>query len=240
MSTFPCGFDAAKLRAARTAAGASVTHIAREVGVSERAVSLYLAATRVPRPEILPRLAKAVGVEPADLCTVEHERLVHLRVLTGRSRAEMARALGIAEETYRLLETTGRRGTRAHYDRARDEWIAWDDWAAPAFRATPERLLAALRHTEEYWPMLREQRWQRILLLRDVGREERADLGDRALADHGADVADGHRSGSAFDHRGVEPAVVSGHRVPVAVVWWWRSASIQRVSGSLEAILSSQ
>ncbi|MDH6711373.1 transcriptional regulator with XRE-family HTH domain [Kitasatospora sp. MAA19] len=162
MSTFPYGFDAAKLRAARTAAGASVARIAREVGVTKRAVSLYLAGSRVPRPELLPGLAKAVGVAPADLCTIEQERLVHLRVFAGRSRAEMARALGIAGETYRQLETTGRRGTRAHYDRARDEWIAWDDWAAPAFGTTPERLLAALRRTEEYWPMLREQRWQRI------------------------------------------------------------------------------
>ncbi|MFF9646637.1 helix-turn-helix domain-containing protein [Kitasatospora aureofaciens] len=99
MSTFPYGFDAGKLRAARTAAGASVARIAREVGVSERAVSLYLAGSRVPRPELLPRLARAVGVSPADLCTVEQERLVHLRVFAGRSRAEMARALGIAEET---------------------------------------------------------------------------------------------------------------------------------------------
>ncbi|MFJ6775029.1 helix-turn-helix domain-containing protein [Kitasatospora sp. NPDC091257] len=162
MSTFPYGFDAAKLRVARTAAGASVARIAREAGVTERAVSLYLAGTRVPRPELLPRLARAVGVAPADLCTVEHERLVHLRVFTGRSRAEMAKALGIAEETYRLLETTGRRGTRAHYDRARDEWIAWDDWAALAFGTDPDRVRAALRHTEEYWPVLREERWQRI------------------------------------------------------------------------------
>ncbi|MFB7469476.1 helix-turn-helix transcriptional regulator [Kitasatospora sp. NPDC056184] len=61
MSTFPYGFDAEKLRAARTAAGASVARIAREVGVTERAVSLYLAGSRVPRPELLPRLARAVG-----------------------------------------------------------------------------------------------------------------------------------------------------------------------------------
>ncbi|WP_033355969.1 helix-turn-helix domain-containing protein [Kitasatospora aureofaciens] len=162
MSTTAYGFDAAKLRAARAAARTSVAHIAREVGVTERAVNLYLAGTRVPKPGLLPGLAKAVGVAPADLCTVEHERLVHLRVFAGRSRAQMARRLGIAEETYRQLETTGRRGTRAHYDRDRDEWIAWDDWAAPAFATTPERLRAALHRTQEYWPVLREQRWQKI------------------------------------------------------------------------------
>ncbi|MFJ5951431.1 helix-turn-helix domain-containing protein [Streptomyces noursei] len=164
MSATPYGFDAAKLRAARTAAGASVARIAREVGVTERAVSLYLAGTRIPLPQLLPRLAAALGVAPADLCTVEHERLVHLRVFTGRSRAQMAKALGIATETYRKLETTGHRSrlTRAHYDHARDEWIAWEEWAAPAFDTTPERLLAALRGTEDYWPVLREQQWQRF------------------------------------------------------------------------------
>ncbi|MFE6867681.1 hypothetical protein ACFVFS_14050 [Kitasatospora sp. NPDC057692] len=88
---------------------------------------------------------------PADLCTVEQEPLVHLRVFTGRSRAEMAKALGIAEETYRQLEPTGRRGTRAHHDRARDEGIAWDDWAAPAFGTTPERLLAARESARDAW-----------------------------------------------------------------------------------------
>ncbi|WP_336054763.1 helix-turn-helix domain-containing protein [Streptomyces sp. CA2R101] len=69
MSETPYGFDAAKLRAARSAAGVSVPRIARQARVSERAVSLYLAGSRVPRPEVLPRLAAAVGVGPDDLCT---------------------------------------------------------------------------------------------------------------------------------------------------------------------------
>ncbi|MFD9688422.1 helix-turn-helix domain-containing protein [Kitasatospora sp. NPDC059088] len=105
MSFTPYGFDAVKLRAARAAAGASVAWIARAVGVTERAVSLFLAGTRVPKPEVLALLAAAVGVAPADLRTIGRERLVHLRVLTGHSRAETAALLGMAEETYRLLET---------------------------------------------------------------------------------------------------------------------------------------
>ncbi|MFC8454407.1 helix-turn-helix domain-containing protein [Kitasatospora sp. NPDC057223] len=48
MSETPYGFDAAKLRAARSAAGTSVARISRAAGVSERAVSLYLAGTRTP------------------------------------------------------------------------------------------------------------------------------------------------------------------------------------------------
>ncbi|MGY0466952.1 helix-turn-helix domain-containing protein (plasmid) [Kitasatospora sp. cg17-2] len=163
MSDTEYGFDAARLRAARTAAGASVARIARESGVSGRAVSLYLAGSRVPRPEVLVRLADAVGARPADLCTVEHERLAHLRVFTGRSRAAMARELGMAEETYRQLETTGRRGrlASARYDDAQDRWIGWHEWAPPVFGVTEERLLAAERRTQEHWEAERAERWRR-------------------------------------------------------------------------------
>ncbi|MFB7669725.1 helix-turn-helix domain-containing protein [Kitasatospora sp. NPDC056138] len=162
MSETPYGFDPAKLRAARTAASASVARIARAVGVSERAVSLYLAGSRVPRPEILPRLAATLGTTPADLCTVEHEQLAHLRIFTGRSRASMAKALGMAEETYRQLETTGRRGrlSSSRYDYARDRWIAWQEWAPPLFGVTAARLLAAEQRTQEHWKAGREKRRQ--------------------------------------------------------------------------------
>ncbi|MFD4144722.1 helix-turn-helix domain-containing protein [Streptomyces sp. NPDC058572] len=139
------GFDTAKLRAARTTAGVSAVRIARAAGVTTRAVRLYLAGSRVPRPEILPRLAEAVGVAPEGLCTVERERLVHLRVWTGRSRSAMAAALGMAAETYRQLETTGRRGrlSASRYDRAQDRWILWQDWASPTYCVGPQRLLVA-------------------------------------------------------------------------------------------------
>ncbi|MFE7194458.1 helix-turn-helix domain-containing protein [Kitasatospora sp. NPDC057541] len=156
-------FDPAKLRTARTAARISVARIGHEVGVSAQTVTRYLAGTRAPELQLLPRLAEAVGVAPADLCTVEHERLrlIHLRAFTGRSGAEMAHVLGIAEETYRRWETTGRHGLRPHYDADRDEWIEWEDRAAPAFATTPKRLRAAQLHTEAYWPLLQELRWQR-------------------------------------------------------------------------------
>ncbi|MEU3317356.1 hypothetical protein ABZ743_32420 [Streptomyces sp. NPDC006662] len=79
MSQTPYGFDTARFRAARTAA--TVPHIARTAGVSERAVS-YLAGTRTPRPGVLVLLAQAVvGVTPADLCTVEAETLRHHRLM---------------------------------------------------------------------------------------------------------------------------------------------------------------
>ncbi|GAA2650805.1 hypothetical protein GCM10010425_74440 [Streptomyces spororaveus] len=183
MSETPYGFDAAKLRVARTAAGTSVARIARATGVSERAVSLYLAGTRTPRPEILMQLAKAVGTDPAALCTVEHETLAHLRIFTGRSRSAMARQLGMAEETYRQMETTGQRGrlARSRYDDHEDRWIAWQEWASPLFGVTAERLDAAEQHTREQHLAERERRWQRLRLaapdravrIEDLGRAGR-------------------------------------------------------------------
>ncbi|MGW9116587.1 helix-turn-helix domain-containing protein [Streptomyces sp. NPDC055663] len=184
MSETPYGFDAVKLRAARTAACASVAGIARAVGVSERAVSSYLAGARTPRPGILPGLAAAVGTAPADLCTVEHETLAHLRIYTGRTRAEMASVLGMGEETYRHLETTGERGrlARARYDDREGRWIAWQEWAAPLFAATAERLDVAEEHTREQHRVERERHWKRLRLanpehaarIEELGRAGRA------------------------------------------------------------------
>lgn len=158
------GFDVARLQAARTAAGASVAQIARMVGVTERAVSLWLAGTRTPVPEVLPRLAAAVGSTPTGLCTVEVERLVHLRVFTGRNRAQMAAALEMGEETYRQVETTGHvgRGARARYSPQTDAWLPWEVWAAPAYRVTPERLAAATDASRAYAAQVRQERWERI------------------------------------------------------------------------------
>lgn len=126
-------------------------------------MGLYLAGSRVPRPEVLPRLAAAVGVAAADLCAVDRERLVHLRVWSGRSRAAMAEALGMAEETYRLLETTGRLGRASgRYEHRLDCWTPWEEWAAPVYGVAPQRLAAATEASREYWPVLRAERLRRI------------------------------------------------------------------------------
>ncbi|MFQ6146725.1 helix-turn-helix domain-containing protein [Streptomyces seoulensis] len=164
MSETPYGFDAAKFRVARSAAGASVARIAGATGVSERAVSLYLAGARTPRPRVLGRLAAAVGVSPAELCTVEHGTLAHLRIFTGRSQAAMARELGMAEETYRQLETTGERSrlARARYSDREDRWIAWQEWVPPVFGVSAGRLAAAEEHTRQQHQAERERQWQRL------------------------------------------------------------------------------
>lgn len=184
MSETPYGFDAARLRAARTAAGASVALITRTAGVSERAVSFYLAGSRVPRPGVLVLLAEAVHVEPAELCGVDRETLAHLRVFTGRSRAAMAQALGMAEATYRELETTGNRGRLAssRYSYPEHRWVAWTEWAPPKFGVTADRLTTAEQHTREEHQAERETRWARLqednpafaALLNEIGQRARA------------------------------------------------------------------
>lgn len=69
----------------------------------------------------------------------------------------------MAEETYRLLETTGRLGrAAARYERRLDRWARWEEWAAPVYGVTPQRLAAATESSREYWPVLRAERFRRI------------------------------------------------------------------------------
>ncbi|MCZ4103526.1 hypothetical protein [Streptomyces sp. H39-C1] len=72
-----------------------------------------------------------------------------------------ATALGMAEETYRQLETTSHRGrlSSGRYDSAQDRWILWREWAPPIFGVTADRLLPAEQYTQEHWQAEREKRW---------------------------------------------------------------------------------
>ncbi|MFE9421144.1 helix-turn-helix domain-containing protein [Streptomyces griseofuscus] len=77
--------------------GLTEAEIARAAGTSDRAVSFYLSGRRHPQAEVLPRLAHAVGVaDPLDLCGLpkDGERIVHLCVRAGKSRAMVAAELG--------------------------------------------------------------------------------------------------------------------------------------------------
>ena len=107
---------------------------------------------------------------------VEQEWLVHLRVYTGRSRAAMAEALGMAEETYRLVEVTGHRGRAAtsRYDGRLERYIAWEEWAAPAYGVSAQRLAEAERRTRRAWQELRAER--RRAWMEQLDQVERARL----------------------------------------------------------------
>lgn len=110
MSEADYGYDCLRLRAAREQKQLTVPEIAAAADLSERAVRFYLAGTRRPRAPVLPRLARAVGLaEPLDLCDLDDgERIVHLRVRAGKSRARIAADLGWHPDTYRAWELTGR------------------------------------------------------------------------------------------------------------------------------------
>ncbi|MFF8280028.1 helix-turn-helix domain-containing protein [Streptomyces lateritius] len=110
VSEAPYGFDCLRLQAARKEGGLTVAEIARAAGASDRAVSFYLSGQRHPRPEVLARLARAVGVDdPLGLCDLpkDGERIIHLRVRVGKSRVTVAAELGWHSETYREWESRG-------------------------------------------------------------------------------------------------------------------------------------
>ncbi|MFJ5035533.1 hypothetical protein ACIQB5_47770 [Streptomyces sp. NPDC088560] len=64
----------------------------------------------------------------------------------------------------RGLEPTGHHGrlSSSRYDHAQDRWIAWQEWAAPQFSVTTERLLAAEQHTREHSSAERDKRWRQL------------------------------------------------------------------------------
>ncbi|MBV6698342.1 hypothetical protein [Kitasatospora aureofaciens] len=117
----------------------------------------------MPKAEVLPRLATALSVAPADLCTVDHERLVHLRVFAGHSRAEAARALGMAMETYRQLETTGQHGLAvpSHNGYQPGGYTSWEERALAAYGVPLLRSRAAVQHTHEHWELGRAEQCRR-------------------------------------------------------------------------------
>lgn len=143
MSEVAYGYDCLRLRAARDEGKLTVAEIAAAARLSERAVSFYLAGTRRPRAEYLPRLSRAVGLDdPLDLCDVgDGERIVHLRVRVGKSRAQVARELRWHPETYREWETKGEaegkmRGKRDQWEPMPDR-PGWGRWLYTPFFDRP-------------------------------------------------------------------------------------------------------
>ncbi|MFD5088178.1 hypothetical protein ACFWOG_36860 [Kitasatospora sp. NPDC058406] len=69
----------------------------------------------------------------------------------------------MAEATYRELENTGhrRRAARGRYDPDQDRTHPWEQWVAPLFGVTPERLAAAEQRTREHCRTEHERRWER-------------------------------------------------------------------------------
>ena len=101
-------FNPASLRAARLAAGLTQAEVAKRAGMARtNYVNLEAGGTN-PGLHILPRLAKAVGVEPRELIDLHADEVTlrDLREWAGLSQTETARALGFKSATsYARIET---------------------------------------------------------------------------------------------------------------------------------------
>ncbi|HEX7536489.1 MAG TPA: helix-turn-helix transcriptional regulator [Dermatophilaceae bacterium] len=106
MDTGPT-FDQEALRRARERAGLTQHELARRVGVAggER-VSMWERGASQPRPELLPPLAAALGLTPADLLVPDliGSDLRRLRFLAGLSSAELAEAIHLSKVTLKRWE----------------------------------------------------------------------------------------------------------------------------------------
>jgi transcriptional regulator with XRE-family HTH domain len=102
------GVAPAAIRLARENAGLTQHQLARLVGVAggER-VSRWELGTSEPRPEVLVRLAKVLGVPPADLLDVPGEvpDLRALRFAAGLSAEQAAVRARVSKATYLRWET---------------------------------------------------------------------------------------------------------------------------------------
>jgi transcriptional regulator with XRE-family HTH domain len=101
------GFLPDRLRAARTDKQMTLAEVGRAAGVSASTISQYESGRRVPELERVGRLARAVGLKPADLTEIaEDERgtLIELRKAAALKQAAVAEMSGISRSWYSWLE----------------------------------------------------------------------------------------------------------------------------------------
>jgi Zn-dependent peptidase ImmA (M78 family)/transcriptional regulator with XRE-family HTH domain len=101
-------FDPARLTQARNLAGKTKKWLAEELGITPAAVSQYEMGTNRPRPDVLPRLALALGVPLAFfLAGRPHGRLdpsaAHFRSLRNTRAYQRAKAVSFTEQVWELV-----------------------------------------------------------------------------------------------------------------------------------------
>ena len=104
-------FDGAALTRLRQRPGPwgprlTLDELARRSGIARPNLIAYEKGRVTPGVDALARLARALGVDPLALTATDPSApgLVDLRVRRGISRTEMARRLGLARSTFRLVE----------------------------------------------------------------------------------------------------------------------------------------
>jgi transcriptional regulator with XRE-family HTH domain len=102
------GFDPARLRRHRDAAGLSQAELSRRAGVPRAAISKYEAGQASPNPDRLAVIARTLGIEPVDLLNLQEvgRGLASLRITKGLLQSEVAELAGpdMTVGRYRMLE----------------------------------------------------------------------------------------------------------------------------------------
>ena len=101
-------FDGGRLKDARRARGLSQTDLETAAKVPQSNISQLEGGTRFPQPDVLARLAKAVGVRPERLCReVSDPGLRDLRERAGLLQEQAARRVGagFSRSRYAMVES---------------------------------------------------------------------------------------------------------------------------------------
>jgi transcriptional regulator with XRE-family HTH domain len=96
----PGQFDAAKLRAARTAAGLTQADLAGRIGTDQTVITSWESRGVRPSARSLGRISQALGLAVADLYRPDSQvegTLADLRVGAGLSQSELARRLQVSQ-----------------------------------------------------------------------------------------------------------------------------------------------
>ncbi len=132
------GFSSSLLRQARANAGLRSDELARLLGVSHPAVTMWESGKSKPTPALLLALAQALRVRPADLAPIRETdlRIGDLRAQAGLTQVQVARNLGIAATIVGNLE----RGLRP----VSEEHVAA---LAPLYGVTADRVRTVWQQT---------------------------------------------------------------------------------------------
>lgn len=101
------GFSGSRLAAARLAAGLTQERLAQLVRSEQTRVSEWERGVMIPRPNVMPRLAAAVGLDALQFLAADptSPTLEDMRLAAGLTMQEVADQLGISLLRYRGVES---------------------------------------------------------------------------------------------------------------------------------------
>jgi transcriptional regulator with XRE-family HTH domain len=104
-------FSGAKLASARLAAGLTQERLAAVLHTSQRRISDWERGMITPRPELMPKVAAAVGMDALEFVASDPATpsLEDMRLAAGLSMDAVADRIGISRTRYRAMEVGARR-----------------------------------------------------------------------------------------------------------------------------------